>query len=76
MGLRYRTACYGKFAAVCRSNRAQLDFSGIGRAATYGTAHNVNVPVETAGFDFSGTARCRTVPRGTVRCLNAALVSD
>jgi hypothetical protein len=44
-----------------RSNRAQLDFSGMGRAATYGTARNVNAPVEIAGFDFSGTARYRTV---------------
>jgi hypothetical protein len=46
-----------RFAASCRSNRAQLDFSGIGRAATYGTAGSVNASVEIAGFDFSGTAR-------------------
>jgi hypothetical protein len=52
MGLRYRTACCGKFASVCRSNRAQLDFSGMGPAATRGTARNVNAPVEIAGFDF------------------------
>jgi hypothetical protein len=30
-------------------------------AATRGTARNVNAPVEIAGFDFSGTARYRTV---------------
>jgi hypothetical protein len=54
--LRHTAACCGKFAAVCRSNRAQLDFSGMGPAATRGTARNVNAPVEIAGFDFSGTA--------------------
>jgi hypothetical protein len=88
MGLRdaarYRTACSGKFAAVCLSNRTQLDFSGMSRAATYGTAGNVNALVEIAGFDFSGTVeivRYRDfsssiqTPRGTVRCLNATLVS-
>jgi hypothetical protein len=40
---------------------AQLDFSGMGCAATRGTARSVNAPVELAGFDFSGTARYRTV---------------
>ena len=46
---------------VVNSNRAQLDFSGMGPAVTRGTARNVNAPVEIAGFDFSGTARYRTV---------------
>jgi hypothetical protein len=69
MGLRYRTACCGKFAAVCRSNRAQLDFSGMGPAATRGTARNVNAPVEIAGFDFSGTARYRTVSERYFTCI-------
>jgi hypothetical protein len=55
--LRHTAACCGKFVAVCRSNRAQLDFSGMGPEATRGTARNVNAPVEIAGFDFSGTAR-------------------
>jgi hypothetical protein len=59
--VRYRTASCGNFAASCRSNRVQLDFSGIGRAATYGTAGSVNASVEIAEFDFSGTARYRTV---------------
>jgi hypothetical protein len=49
------------FAASCRSNRVQLYFSSFGRAATYGTAGSVNASVEIAGFDFSGTARYRTV---------------
>jgi hypothetical protein len=35
---RHTAACCGKFAAVCRSNRAQLDFSGMGPAATRGRA--------------------------------------
>jgi hypothetical protein len=60
MGLRYRTACCGKFAAACRSNRAQLDFSGMGRAATYGTnaylffplAFETMGPINGAGQDF------------------------
>jgi hypothetical protein len=68
-GTAYRTACCGKFAAVCRSNRAQLDFSGMGPAATRGTARNVNAPVEIAGFDFSGTARYRTVSERYFRLL-------
>jgi hypothetical protein len=59
--VRYRTASCGNFAASCRSNRAQLNFSGIGRTATHGTANNVNASVEKAGFDFSGTAWYRTV---------------
>jgi hypothetical protein len=33
----------------------------MGPAATRGTARNMNAPVEIAGFDFSGTARYRTV---------------
>jgi hypothetical protein len=32
-----------------------------GSAVPRGTACNVNAPVEIAGFDFSGTARYRTV---------------
>jgi hypothetical protein len=46
---RYRTACCGKFAAVCRSNRAQLDCSGMGPAATrsragFRGAHGARAP--------------------------------
>jgi hypothetical protein len=52
-----RTASCGYLAASCRSNRTQIDFIGIERAATYGIAGNANVSVEVAGFDFSGTAQ-------------------
>jgi hypothetical protein len=58
---RHAATCCGKFTAVRRSNRAQLDFSGMDPAATRGTARSVNAPVEIAGFDFSGTARYHTV---------------
>jgi hypothetical protein len=40
--LRHIAACCGKFAAVCRSNRARLDFSGMGPAAARGTVRCLN----------------------------------
>jgi hypothetical protein len=72
--LRHTAACCGKFAAVCRSIRAQLDFSGMGPAATRGTARNVNALVEIAGFDLSGTARYRTVSERYLREMTARSV--
>jgi hypothetical protein len=68
MGLRqrarYRTASCGNFVASCRSNLVQLDFSGIGGAATYGTAGNVNAFVDIDEFDFSGRPTYRSVVYG------------
>jgi hypothetical protein len=70
MNLRQRmvphgAATCGNFVGSCRSNRGQLDFTGIGRVATYFAAGRLNI----SNYLNSRVRlqRCRTATYATVR---------
>jgi hypothetical protein len=53
---------HGSFVESRRSNRARLDFSGAGRAATYVAAGIVNASIQIVRFDYSVAVWCLNAP--------------